>query len=86
MRLQITHPAQERLATRPRDSAVRRDLLFFRPYPRSLESLTVCRCHYTGSTFFSVIQGDSLVLHRASLSAHNKMAAVKRASEVTLLK
>ena len=27
----------------------------FRPYPWRLESLTVCRCHYTGSTFFSVI-------------------------------
>ena len=28
----------------------------FRPYPRRLESLTICRCHYKGSTFFSVIQ------------------------------
>ena len=27
----------------------------FPPYPRRLESLTVCRCHYKGSTFFSVI-------------------------------
>ena len=27
----------------------------FRPYPRRLESLTVCRCHYKGSTFYSVI-------------------------------
>ena len=26
-----------------------------RPYPRRLESLTICRCHYKGSTFFSVI-------------------------------
>ena len=26
----------------------------FRPYPRRLESLTICRCHYKGSTFFSV--------------------------------
>ena len=25
----------------------------FRPYPRRLESLTVCRCHYKGSTFCS---------------------------------
>ena len=24
----------------------------FRTYPRRLESLTVCRCHYKGSTFF----------------------------------
>ena len=28
----------------------------FRPYPRRLESLTICRCRYKGSTFFSVIQ------------------------------
>ena len=28
----------------------------FRPYPRILESLTICRCHYEGSTFFSVIK------------------------------
>ena len=28
----------------------------FRPYPRRLESLTICRCHYKGSPFFSVIQ------------------------------
>ena len=27
----------------------------FRPYPRRLASVTVCRCHYKGSTFFSVI-------------------------------
>ena len=27
----------------------------FRPYPRRLESLTICRCHFNGSTFFSVI-------------------------------
>ena len=26
-----------------------------RPYPRILESLTICRCHYKGSTFSSVI-------------------------------
>ena len=26
----------------------------FRPYPRRLESLTICRCHYKGSTFFAV--------------------------------
>ena len=36
-------------------SAARRDLRFFRPYPRRLESLSVCRCHYKGSTFFAVI-------------------------------
>ena len=28
----------------------------YRPYPRRLESLTVCRCHYKGSTLFSVIK------------------------------
>ena len=27
----------------------------FRPYPRRLASLTVCRCHCKGSTFSSVI-------------------------------
>ena len=27
----------------------------FHPYLRRLESLTICRCHYKGSTFFSVI-------------------------------
>ena len=27
----------------------------FRPYPRILESLTICRCHCKGSTFSSVI-------------------------------
>ena len=36
-------------------SAVRRDLRFLRPCPRRLESLTVCRWHCKGSTFFSVI-------------------------------
>ena len=28
----------------------------FRPYPRGLEGLTVCRCHYKGTTFFSIIE------------------------------
>ena len=27
----------------------------FRPYPKVLESLTVCRYHYKGCTFFSVV-------------------------------
>ena len=27
----------------------------YRPYPRRLESLIVCRCHYKDSTFSSVI-------------------------------
>ena len=40
-----------------RESAVRRPgPTVFRPYPRRLESRTICRCHYKGSTFFSVIQ------------------------------
>ena len=26
----------------------------YRPYPRRLESLTICRCSYKGRTFFSV--------------------------------
>ena len=26
----------------------------YRPYPRRLERLTICRCHYKGSTFSSV--------------------------------
>ena len=29
--------------------------MVFRPYPRRLESLIICRCHYKGSTFFSLI-------------------------------
>ena len=29
--------------------------MVFCPYPRRLESLTICRCHYRGSTFFTVI-------------------------------
>ena len=27
----------------------------YRPYPRRLESLTICGCNYKGSTFSSVI-------------------------------
>ena len=33
----------------------------FRPHPRRLESLTICRCYYKGSTFFSVIRPWVLV-------------------------
>ena len=28
--------------------------LAYSPYPRRLESLTICRCNYKGSTFYSV--------------------------------
>ena len=28
----------------------------FRPYPRRLESLTICRCHYKGSTFWVLVR------------------------------
>ena len=27
----------------------------YSPYPRRLESLTICRCNYKGSTFYTVI-------------------------------
>ena len=29
--------------------------LLYRPYPKRLESLTICRCNYKGNTFYSVI-------------------------------
>ena len=35
---------------------MRRDLRLYRPYPRRLESLTICRFYYKGSTFSSVIK------------------------------
>ena len=41
--------------------------LFFRPYPRRLECLTVCRCYNKGSTFSSVIS-RSWVLVRPGLN------------------
>ena len=34
---------------------VRQDLWFYSPYPRRLESIIICRCHYKDSTFSSVI-------------------------------
>ena len=34
----------------------------YRPYPRRLESQTVCRCYYKGSTFSSVIGFGNLDL------------------------
>ena len=34
---------------------VRRGLRFYRPYPRRLESLTICRRNYKSNTFSSVI-------------------------------
>ena len=75
--LQITNPAQKRLAVPPRSTSptlfeqwcgffyvpqepdkwkcCETGPMVFRPYPRRLESLTVCRCHCKGSTFSSVI-------------------------------
>ena len=38
-----------------------------RPYPKRLESLTVCRCHYKGSTFSSVIGLKTLSLSTAGV-------------------
>ena len=35
---------------------------FFCPYWKRLESLTICRCHYKGSTFFSVIWSPWVVV------------------------
>ena len=29
----------------------------YRPYPRRLEVLTICRCNYKGSTFYPVVWG-----------------------------
>ena len=40
------------------ESAVRGDLQFFCLYPRRLENLTICRCHYKGSSFVF----DSIVI------------------------
>ena len=49
----ITRPSCRSFET----SVVRLDLRFVgSPYPRRLESLTVCRRHYKGSTFTSVIK------------------------------
>ena len=36
----------------------------FPPYPTRLESLTVCRCHYKGSTFFSVFSAPECLSGR----------------------
>ena len=45
------------------------------------------RCLNTvGTAAKFAFKGDSLVLHCASLTAHNKMAGEKRACEVILLK
>ena len=57
----------------------------FRPYPRRLESLTICRCHYKGSTFFELflktlsvgpagIWTGDLPLSRPSLSRRQFLA------------
>ena len=38
--------------------------MIFRPYPRRLECLTICRCKYKGSTFSSVILRPWVFLSR----------------------
>ena len=40
----------------------------FRPYPVRLERITVRRCHYKGSTFFSVISRPWVVVRPEPLS------------------
>ena len=49
----------------------------FRAYPRRLESLTFCRCHYKGSTFFLVIQW-SWVLVRPGFETATSRSADRR--------
>ena len=63
--------------------------MVFRPYPRTLESQTDCRCHYKGSTFFSVIYrpwvlvqpGFELVtsryVHNVQYNLHNPKSVLK---------
>ena len=48
----------------------------YRPYPRRLESLTICRFHYKGSTFFSVILRPS-VLVRSRFELATSRTAVR---------
>ena len=40
----------------PRNKCCEMGPAVYRPYPRMLESLIVYKCHYKGSTFFSVIK------------------------------
>ena len=49
----------------------------FRPYPRRLESLIICRCHYKGSNFFSVIQRP-WVLVRSGFEPSTSCSADRR--------
>ena len=49
----------------------------FRPYPRRLESQTICRCHYKGSTFFSVILRP-WVLVRLGFESATSLSADRR--------
>ena len=52
----------------------------FRPCPRRLESVTICRCHYKGSTFFSpnwanqALERPRIVLRSQILSLPLKFA------------
>ena len=42
----------------------------FFPYPRRLESITICRCHYKGSTFFSVLSLKTLIVDQSVWICH----------------
>ena len=55
------------------ESAVRWDglqCMVFWPYPRRLESITDCRCHYKGSTFFSVLSLKTLIVDQGVWICH----------------
>ena len=41
----------------------------YRPYPRRLESLTICGCNYKGSTFSSVILRPEVELTTSCMAA-----------------
>ena len=53
--------------------------LVFRPYPRRLECLTICRCYKKGSTFSSVISRP-WVLVRPGLNSATSRSADRRLS------
>ena len=51
----------------------------YRPYPRRLECLTICRCHYKGSTFSSVILRP-WVLVRSGLEPETSRTEVRKST------